>query len=228
MSEMGCHIFNLCQRDFANGGEILLKMAKEHDIKFVASNTFYQDGDKHFTDPWQIVKVKPVKGKSSAVDEITVGVVGFCDQQNLLFARRLKEPLLYSKDPVAVAEKLVPDLRKKVDLVVMLYHGSYKTVKSILEKVKGIDVVIVGGQYYMINEHENLNAVVASTSSMGKYCGILTLTLDGNYKIVGQDKQSLQLDENVPDDPDMLKLLNEFDEAEAKAQDYRPEGNHGQ
>jgi len=101
----------------------------------------------------------------------------------------------------------------------LLFNGNYKLFKSVMDQVKGIDVAVMGGQYYMVTPNETYNAIVVTTPSMGKYGGILTLELDKNKKIVSHSTQQIPLKEDMKDDPEIVKLVEEFEQAEKKLQD---------
>jgi len=71
----------------------------------------------------------------------------------------------------------------------------------------------------MVTPNETYNAIVVTTPSMGKYGGILTLELDKNKKIVSHSTQQIPLKEDMKDDPEIVKLVEEFEQAEKKLQD---------
>ncbi len=218
MSGFGYKNINLAHREFINGGEILKTLAKENDVNFLASNTFYQDTDKPFTEPFQIQIVKAKDENGLPFKSISLGIIGLCDDRGMLFSKRLKEPMLYCKDPIEVAKELVPKVNKKADLVVLLYNGNYKKLKDILETVPDIDIAIMGGQYYLVNPRDKFDAIVASSVSMGKYGSILTVTLDSKKNILDHNSEKLPLKEDMVDDLEMLKLLDNFDKELEKLQ----------
>ncbi|HPG37802.1 MAG TPA: hypothetical protein PLP19_07655 [bacterium] len=220
MADLGYTVFNLSYRDFITGGNILKDLSNKHNVEFIASNTFYKDNGKPFTEPYLVKTIKPhSSGKSLPVDKIRVGIVGMCDEYGLLFSKQIKEPMLEAKPPLDFAEKLIAQVRKKADIVVLLYNGNYAKLKPILETVKGIDVTIMGGQYYMVTPNDHFESIIVSTPSMGKYGGLLTLQLDNKKKIVSHRNENIPLKEDMQDDPAMLKLIKEFEEAEKKLQD---------
>ncbi len=220
MTELGYTVFNLSYRDFTTGGEIINKLSKKHHIDFIASNTFYKDSGKPFTKPYLIKTIKPHSNdKSLPVNKIRVGVVGMCDEYSMLFSKQLKEPMLEAKEPLQLAKKIINQVRKKSDLVVLLYNGNYAKLKPILENVKGIDVTIMGGQYYMVTPNDHFESIIVTAPSMGKYGSILSLELDKNRKIVSHHSENIPLKEDMQDDPAMVKLVKEFEAAEQKLQD---------
>ncbi len=220
MSEIGCRIFNLAYRDYINGGNYILDLGKKYDVDFIASNTFYKDTDNHFTDPFLVKTIKANKNaKSVPFDKIKIGIIGSCDEYGLLFSRQLNEQMLESKPPLKELQKNIERVRQKSDIVVFLFNGNYKSFKEILDQVKGIDVAVMGGQYYMVTPNETYNTIVVTTPSLGKYVGQLTLELDKNKKIVSHNEQKVPLKEDMKDDPEMVKLVQELEQAEKKLQD---------
>jgi len=220
LSDIGYKIFNLAYRDFINGGQFLQELEKKYDCEFISTNTYFKDSGKLFTQPYIIKTLKSQK-KSGTLHfkKIKVGTVGLCDEYGLLFSKQLKEPMLESKSPLDELQKIIEKVSKKSDIVVLLFNGNYKLFKSVMEQVKGIDVAVMGGQYYMVTPNETYNAIVVTTPSMGKYGGILTLELDKNKKIVSHSTQQIPLKEDMKDDPEIVKLVEEFEQAEKKLQD---------
>ena len=220
LSEIGYKIFNLAYRDYINGGNYIQKLGKKYDVDFISSNTFYKDTNNHFTDPFLVKTIKANKNaKSVPFDKIKIGIIGSCDEYGLLFSKQLKEKMLESKPPLEELQNSIERVRKKSDIVVFLFNGNYKTFKSILDQVTGIDVAVMGGQYYMVTPNETYNTIVVTTPSLGKYGGRLTLELDKNKKIVSHSAQKVPLKEDMKDDPEMVKLIQEFEAAEKKLQD---------
>ncbi|MBN2411877.1 hypothetical protein JXQ31_09295 [candidate division KSB1 bacterium] len=221
LSKIGYRIFNLSYRDFFNGGEFIRGLAKKYDVDFVASNTYYKDTNNHFTDPFLVKTIKANKNaKSIPFNKIKIGIIGACDEYGMLFSKQLDEQMLESKPPLGELQKNIEKVREKSDMVVFLFNGNYKTFKEITGQVKGIDVAVMGGQYYMVTPNEFYNnTIVVTTPSMGKYVGQLTVELDKDKKIVSHSVHQEALKEDMKDDPDMVKLVQEFEQAEKKLQD---------
>ncbi len=226
LSKIGYRIFNLSYRDFINGGNYIRELGKKYDVDFIASNTYYKDTNKHFTEPFLVKTIKANRnGKSAPFNKIKIGIIGACEKYGLLFSKQLEEQMLESKPPLAELQNNIEKVREKSDMVVFLFNGNYKSFKEIMNQVKGIDVAVMGGQYYMVTSNENYtNTIVVTTPSMGKYVGQLTVELDKDKKIKSHSAQQVPLREDMKDDPEMVKLVQEFEQAERKLQDSQING----
>jgi 2',3'-cyclic-nucleotide 2'-phosphodiesterase (5'-nucleotidase family) len=214
MSMLKYDVVNLAAKDFANGGEFLHQAGKKHNNNFISANVVYSEDQKQFVEPYFIKKMSANNSISRApFDKLTVGFFGVCDQKDPLLHRNSTETPLKSLNPVEVAKEVVPQVRKKADLVVMVFNGRYKTLEAILDNIDGIDIVIMGGEYYRAEQYSSKDIVIASTPSLGKYFGVLSIELDKNKRIVSSNKRSIPLDTKIDDDPRFTKLVQDFEKA---------------
>lgn len=214
MSMLNYDCINLAIKDFANGGEFLKRAGKEHNANFISANAVYSADKKSFVEPYFIKKISA--NSSDALppfDKLTIGLFGLCDEKDPLLHRNSTESPLKSLNPVEIAQDIVPKLEKKVDLVVLVYNGRFKSLEAILDNVDGIDVVIMGGEYYRAEQYTGKDIVIASTPSLGKYFGVLSVELDKNKRIVSSNKRRIPLEKNIKDDPKFVKLVNQFETA---------------
>ena len=194
-----------------NGGENIKELQNEHDIKFLSANIYYKDSNKQFTHSSTITKIKTT-AKSSPYKQLKIGILGLCDNREVLFSAKIEEEQLESRMPVEIAIKEVPELDKNSDLVILLYHGKYSIVEQIVNKVPGIDIIIMGGEYYRAERSRIENPIVVSTPNMGKYLGSLKLELDKNKQIKSHVQSKTPLKEDVQEVQKYLKLAEEFEE----------------
>ena len=76
--------------------------------------------------------------KSSTGRQIRIAFVGVSDDQN-------EPPAGYKvQDPVETLKKIVPQVKRESDLIVVLAHASSETVSRIAQEAPGIDAVIAG------------------------------------------------------------------------------------
>ncbi len=205
---------NLAIKDFANGGEFIKRAAKEYNANFISANAVYSEDKKPFVEPYIIKKIST---QSSEIvppfDKLTVGFFGLCDEKDPLLHRNSTETALKSLNPVEIAQDIVPNLEKKVDLVVLVFNGRFKSLEAVLDNVDGIDIVIMGGEYFRAEQYTGKDVVITSTPSLGKYFGVLSVELDKDKRIVASNKRRIPLDKQIKDDPKLLKLVDQFETA---------------
>ena len=209
MSLLNYDCINLATKDFPEGGDFLKRMSKKHDIDFVSSNIIYAESGDYFTHPFVMKKISASNGRHLPFKKLTIALFGLCDQKERLLPNRFEETPLQSLEPIEAAKKILPQL-KKADLVVLFYNGRFKTLEVLLDQVDGIDIVIMGGEYYRADHYSGKEVIIASTPSLGKYFGTLTVELDQNKNIVASQKRRIPMDEKIADDPKLAELVADF------------------
>lgn len=198
LNHMGFIASVIGNHEFNYGPSILERAIDEADFPVLSANiVFESSGEAAFT-PYIIVEV-PVEG-----DTVRVGVLGLTTS----FIPNWEEPKniagLSFLDPVSTALEYVPQLREKVDVLVVAYHGGFeRDLKTgapteellgenvgyqILKEVKGIDVLLTGHQHRTIAEVID-GTVISQPSNWGKVAGKIDLVLEknnGKWEIVGR------------------------------------------
>jgi len=92
-------------------------------------------------------------------------------------------------DPVAVARRLVPELRKRADVVIALTHMGVEADRALAARVAGIDVIIGGHSHSVLtrpilvpnglNDNGWHGTAVAQAGSRGRYLGRTVIYFDG-------------------------------------------------
>ncbi len=75
-------------------------------------------------------------------------------------------------DPVATAKRLVPELRKKVDVLVVLSHLGVDEDVALVKAVPGIDVIVGGHSHTALKQHKfEGQTLIAQTGADGQALG---------------------------------------------------------
>ena len=124
-------------------------------------------------------------------------------------------------DPVEAAARYVPELRKKVDLVVVLAYTDRDLAKRIGMEVPGIDLIITAHGFPLYNTVDEAgDAVVAMVSSQTKWLGEIRLYRAPDSKtmaITNYVHRDVPLDSMIPDDPGAAKVVVDARAAFSKA-----------
>ncbi|MDO8587837.1 MAG: metallophosphatase [Armatimonadota bacterium] len=84
-------------------------------------------------------------------------------------------------DPIAVAAKLVPELRPTHDLVIALTHIGLKEDRRLSVEVPGIDLIIGGHTHALLDSPEMVGGTaIVQAGSWGRHVGRLQIEPDGN------------------------------------------------
>jgi len=119
------------------------------------------------------------------------------------------------KDVAEAITPLVPEVRKQCDVVVLLAHMDQVEAQKLAEAVPGIDLMVLG--HDPANRPLGEPIVVGTTrilraTSQGQNLGQLDLKLDADHHIAEARNRIYPMTAEHPDDPDMAKQLDKFDE----------------
>lgn len=132
------------------------------------------------------------------------------------------ESLTYTiEDPWNLAETVLPRVREKCDVLVLLAHMDRFDLEMRLPDFPEIDLVVLGhnpGKSGVVEPLFVGTVPVYSATTQGQNVGDLVVTLDADKAILDKQNQVHFLGDPVPDDAEVLAMLNEFDEKNRKAQ----------
>jgi 2',3'-cyclic-nucleotide 2'-phosphodiesterase (5'-nucleotidase family) len=199
MDRLGYDVVTLGEREFSFGQKYLLDTFKKTKIDLVSANLVYSDTKKPFVKPYVIRKVGPIR----------VAVTGLM-LKDLKLRTLPDEPGLEILDPVATAKELIPTLRKKADVVVVLSHLGVTEGQRLTIEVPGIDVMVFGHQAGLFKQIVQTQGVVnVRGGERGQYIPAIHLVLEDG-KITSYDGEVTTLDDKVPADETMNQLVDSF------------------
>lgn len=217
MEQLGYDVVTLGEREFNFGQQYLLDCFKKTKIDVVSANLVYADDKKPFVKPYVIRKICSVRIAFT-------GLIGKDLRVRQLPGERALEVL----EPTETAKRLVPELRKKADVIVLLSHLGLSESQKLTIDVPGIDVMIFGHQAGLFRSLvKTQDVITARSGERGQYIPQIHLVVDGG-KISTFDGDVVVLDDKVPADGGMNlavdKFSNELNERFARAN----EANAGQ
>jgi 2',3'-cyclic-nucleotide 2'-phosphodiesterase (5'-nucleotidase family) len=124
-------------------------------------------------------------------------------------------------DPVEVAQAVVPELRAACDVLVVLAHMSDTEAAQLVERVPGIDLVVLGHdpQGHPIGVPQTAGgAYIVRATSQGQNIGELCIRLDEKRHVAEVFNRMHAMDASYPDDPAMTARIEGFDEENRKIQ----------
>jgi hypothetical protein len=132
------------------------------------------------------------------------------------------DALTYTLEETEPAIKAVlADVRKQSDVVVLLAHMDQIEAQHLAEALPDIDLMIIGhdpgnrpmGEPIVVGKTRILRA-----TAQGQNLGQLDMKLDKEHHIAEWRNRIYPLTADYPDDPDMAKRLDQFDEENRKTQ----------
>lgn len=201
MDKLGYDVVTLGEREFNFGQAFLLGTFKKTKIDVVSSNLVYADTKKPFVKPYVIRKMCNTR-------VAFFGLIG----SDLKLRTLPSERGLEIQDPIATAKALVPQLRKKADIVVLLSHIGLTEGQRLTLEVPGIDVMVFGHQPGLFREIAKTNGVINTRSGeRGQYIPNIHLVVEDG-KLSSYDGDLTTLDDKVPADDEMNKAVDAFND----------------
>jgi 2',3'-cyclic-nucleotide 2'-phosphodiesterase (5'-nucleotidase family) len=133
MNAAGYDFGILGNHEFNNSVEQLQKLIANAKRQLVCANAFDPKANKPLTSPYKIVKIQGLK----------IGVFGLITESARTYPAS-KDGGIRVDGELDTAQKIVKELKPKVDIVVLLSHIGVEDDVDLAKKVKGIDVIVGG------------------------------------------------------------------------------------
>jgi 2',3'-cyclic-nucleotide 2'-phosphodiesterase (5'-nucleotidase family) len=124
-------------------------------------------------------------------------------------------------DPLEAAQTVIPEVRAACDILIVLAHMSDTEASQLVERVPGIDLVVLGHdpQGHPIGVPTKVGgAYVVRATSQGQNIGELCMRLDDRRHVAEVFNRMHHMDASYPDDPAMTARIEGFDAENAKIQ----------
>lgn len=213
MNKMGYSAFAVGNHEFNFGLPGLTKAKKEAKFPFLSANV-YRGNSPAFT-PYVIKEVAGVK----------IGIIGFTPPGVALWDKGNVEGKLTFKDIVKSAERWMPEVRKKSDVVVALVHAGLgdkygptysgyaensglppENVGVELAKKFPIDVMLLGHTHERYAQEAIGNTVAAQARKWGECLAVVNLSLEKTgkgWKVVSKKSDAVWT-KGVTPDPEIM------------------------
>jgi 2',3'-cyclic-nucleotide 2'-phosphodiesterase (5'-nucleotidase family) len=117
-----------------------------------------------------------------------------------------------SQDVVATAQRIVPELRKQAEVVVMVSQMSVQETEDLLRNVPGIDVSLYGrNPGYKERAEKVASTITQQTGLRGQYAGQLVLIVDPDGRIVDWGSRNVALDAKIQENAEVAAAAKEID-----------------
>ena len=117
------------------------------------------------------------------------------------------------EDPVAAAKRIVPELRKRADLVVLMSEMSPEETDDVLKGVQGIDVALYGRNPMWQDRAQKIgNTISQQTGIRGQYVGDLVLVVDPDGRITEFGSRNVPLDTAFPEKAEVVAQVKQVDD----------------
>jgi 2',3'-cyclic-nucleotide 2'-phosphodiesterase (5'-nucleotidase family) len=142
------------------------------------------------------------------VDGVTYGIIGLLGQDLGEGKAKFDELGFAVEDPLAAAARLVPEVKKDVDLVVVLAHLSATEANALPAAVSGIDLVVCGHYPGTADPAQSGGAIMMRPGQRGQTVGEARITLAADGKIADFSGRAVVLDtRSIREDTELLAEL---------------------
>lgn len=235
MAALGYDAMAIGNHEFDNAREVLMQQQKWAGFSFLSANIYRRDNNKTLFPAYKVFDV----------DGMKVVVVGFTTEDTVKIGNPEYTQDLEFKNPVAVAQELMPTLEKKGALVIAATHmGHYVDANhggnapgdvTLARSVKGFDVIVGGHSQVPLSEPDVQNGtLILQAHEWGKYVGRLDMVvkngeiISSEYHLIPINLKSSSKDaegktvltligDEILEDPAMLAMLTPFQEVGAES-----------
>lgn len=184
------------------------EISEQSPIRVVSSNlTVVENGQK-----------RPV-GIESFVTEINGVDVGFfavMGENELQTVKEIEGISFEHEDPLAAAERIVPELRKQAEMVVLMSQLNPQETRTLVQKVPGIDVALVGRRPAWIDRAVmESTTIVQETGIRGQFHGEMVVIVDPDGRVVDWGSRNITLAQAMPEDAEIAAEVSQV-QAETK------------
>ena len=219
MNFMDYDAMTVGNHEFDLGLNNLEKAKKEAKFPFLSANLYIHNTNKPAFTPYIIKEIDGVK----------VGIISFTTQREAFWGELIIENKIDFKDVIQEANKWIPELRKKVDVLVCIPHTGlteYPTsddgskgipenvAKELADKFPEIDVMLIGHSHTDISELRENNVLISQADRFGDRLSLVNIDLEkvnNKWKIDNKSSETIKLDNIEPDKnlSDYMQVENE-------------------
>jgi 5'-nucleotidase/UDP-sugar diphosphatase len=172
MNLMGYTAVAVGNHEFDFGGEHLLALNKQANFPWLSSNVTY-NGQHPFT-PYIIKEENGTR----------IAIVGLTTPETVWATHPDNVQGFTFASPIDTMNKLMPTLKKKADIIIVLAHlgqeGDYSSA-DLARAVSGIDLIIDGHDHIALPHGTKINnTLITSTGSYATHLGFIELTIKNN------------------------------------------------
>lgn len=201
MNRMGYDAGTLGNHEWDHGWKRVHEFVAKADHPLLCANAKDPAGKPFGDGPSKVFEVGGVR----------IGVIGLVTADvPTLTSAKASEGCTF-EDPLAVTKRLVPEMRKAADVVVLLTHCGVETDAAIAGAVPGVDLVVGGHSHTKLEKALEIGgARVVQAWDYGKCVGVIDLTWDPAAKKIATFRSRLVpvLGLDLPKDPEVQKAVD--------------------
>lgn len=188
------------------------------------ANLYRADGTR-YAPPAVFREVKLEDGR-----KVRVGIIGLVGRSpfDQPAATQTQTSAWQVKDATEALRAVLPDVRSRSDLVVVLYAGMRPAARILAHEVPGVDVMVAGLEGSVDKKPEMVGATaLVQNADRGRFAAELGIALDDKRNPRAFDLATVPMSAEVPDDPAMTPLVREYQRRQAAPPSVEPAAGTG-
>ena len=187
MGEMHYDAMTLGELELYRGKDYVQSILDSTKVPITLANVRFKGAKQPIAEPFLIRQVKGV----------TCGVIGLMGQDFGEGKQKFVELGYEVDDPFTTAAKLVPEVRKKADLVIVLAHLGSADAFQLPKAVPGIDVIVFGHYPGTVAPTQVEGALTVRPGQRGQYLGETRMVITPENKLASYSGEAVTLDVKV-------------------------------
>ena len=204
---MGYDALNLGYPEFCLGKDFLKDTRSLVSFPYITSNLLYKGRRLPWTHEYIIKEIGGIK----------VAILGIANPDAL---EKIPDPEhvigLDVIPPETALKRLLPEVREKADLVILLSRLGVKQTIALAKNINGIDVIISSGDRGIFYAEAPGKTVILQTGSFGRALGLIKITSGENGAFTVNERRYVPLDDSVSRDKKIEKLVENVFKAHGK------------
>ena len=228
MNALGYAVVHMSQRELSHGYDEFIKRRDRAQFDFVSANIVWQDSGETLVEPYVIRQVELREGARSR--SARIAFLGLTRNNPAFLQTTADGRRIVTIDPLVVADRQMPALKKKADVVVVLASLDLDESRTLARRVPGIDLILGGngGQRTRTDDFPEDTQIgrtrIMYVGDQGKDLGEARLFFGADRRIASTQRSSIPLTREWPEDPALAGLMerakvavNEHNRARAEA-----------
>lgn len=187
--------------EFDYGQETLRKFINTSSVPILCANLYETKTKKTLLPPYKIFVKNGLK----------IAVIGITTQETPVVTHPKNVKGLEFENPSVTLSKLIPNIRKKADIVLVLSHCGYQEDKELAKTVPGIDIIVGGHSHSNVLLEKVDNTLIVQDYQWGIYMGRLDFKYDpAKKKFSGVTSQHILISQDIPEKADVKSLMDDY------------------
>jgi 5'-nucleotidase/UDP-sugar diphosphatase len=211
MNRLGYTAMTIAEGELQLGLDELGARMKEAKFAMLSANLVVKSTGQLLAQPYVIVELKGLKvgilgltnDNAAKIKTMSVGAATTSASANI-------ENQVSITDPLAAAQKYVPEVAKQADMVIVLSHLGVDWDQKLAEQIPGISVIVGGSTKRVLSPLLTVkDTLIGQAGYQGEWVGRIYLDRDAKGSIGKYDGQVLTLGPEYADNQEMARWLEE-------------------